>query len=176
MGAGPAADGPPARPAAAYYLPLGRVLALIGGLTLVGAYFMPWFGTQGLILTGHYLDQLLAGTSDLRRFLPGAAGGETEVRLLRALVLLFPSCGALATLLTVAAQLRPAFGRRLGPPLVLVGLVPLVALLGGLTRLPPGATLEIGLWLIGAGGAAVLVGLALDARLARPAAERSGEV
>ena len=49
--------------------------------------------------------------------------------------------------------------------LVLVGLVPLVALVVGLGRLPPGARPELGLWAIGAGAAAVLLGAALDLAL-----------
>jgi hypothetical protein len=47
------------------------------------------------------------------------------------------------------------------------GLAPLVALIGGLGRMPPGALPGIGLWLIGAGSLAILLGLALDWRFAR---------
>ena len=44
-------------------MPIARVVALIGGLALVAAFFMPWFGSQGIILTGAFLDQLLGSTT-----------------------------------------------------------------------------------------------------------------
>ena len=95
---------------AAWCLPVGRALTLIGGLALVAAYFMPWFATQGIVLTGSFLGQFLGSTNDLRRFLPGSSGGQTEVQLLRALVYLFPASGVLAALLvglgTVRSSLR----------------------------------------------------------------------
>jgi hypothetical protein len=143
-------------------LPLGRVISLIGGLAVVAAYFMPWFGTQGLILPGDFLARFLGSTGDLRRFLPGASGGSGEVLALRGLVYLFPTCGALAALLTSVACTRPAAGRVIGLGLAASGLVPLLALGIGLTRLPAGASLEVGLGLIGVGSLAVLLGLGLE--------------
>jgi hypothetical protein len=143
-------------------LPLGRVVSLIGGLGLIAAYFMPWFGVpQGVTLSGDSLGRILGGTVDLRRFLPGATGGATEVLALRGLVFLFPTCGVLAVLLTLGACAWPAAGRPLGFGLAASGLVPLLALGVGLTRLPPGASPELGLGLIGAGALMVLLGLAL---------------
>jgi hypothetical protein len=145
-------------------VPIARVVAFIGGLALLAAYFMPWFGSQGVILTGAFLDQLLGSTTDLRRLLPGAAGGPLEVQLLRALVDLFPIAGGLAALLSLLVTLQPAW-RLAGNILVAAcGLLALVALGGGVSRLPPGATWEVGLWLIGAGGLAILGGVGLDAR------------
>jgi len=143
-------------------MPIPRVVTMIGGLALVAAYFMPWFGSQGIILTGAFLDQLLGSTNDLRRLLPGSAGGPLEVQLLRALVDLFPIAGGLATILTLVLWLRPAF--RLAGNILLgaCGSLALVALVGGVSRLPPGATWEVGLWLIGAGGLAILAGVGLD--------------
>jgi hypothetical protein len=143
-------------------LPLGRVISLIGGLAVVAAYFMPWFGTQGLILTGDYLTRFLGSTVDLRRFLPGASGGSGEVLALRGLVYLFPICGALAALLTIVACTRPNASPAIGLGLAACGLVPLVALGIGVTRLPAGSSLEVGLGLIGAGSLAVLLGLAVE--------------
>src|ERR1700694_1729679 len=77
-------------------MPIARVVGIIGGLALIAAYFMPWFGSQGIILTGAFLDQLLGSTNDLRRLLPGSAGGPLEVQLLRTLVDFFPIVGAVA--------------------------------------------------------------------------------
>jgi len=145
------------------YVPLARVVSLIGGLALVAAYFMPWFGTQGLILTGAFLDQLLGSTSDLRRLLPGSAGGPLEVQLLRALVDLFPVVGALAAILSLLLVVRPAWRLAGNVLLVACACVALVALAGGISRLPAGATLEVGLWLVGLGGLAILAGAGLDA-------------
>jgi hypothetical protein len=58
------------------------VLALVGGLGLVAAYWMPWFGTQGLLLSGAFLNQFLSTTPapDLRRVMPGASGGPQEAQ------------------------------------------------------------------------------------------------
>jgi len=84
-------------------VPTGRVLSLIGGLALLAAYFMPWFGLsspQGsIVLSGEFLGRFLSGTTDLRRFMPGASGDPNEARLLQGLVYLFPSAGAVATVL-----------------------------------------------------------------------------
>jgi hypothetical protein len=143
-------------------MPIARVVSLVGGLALLAAFYMPWFGSQGVILTGAFLDQLLGSTTDLRRLLPGAAGGPLEVQLLRALVDLFPIAGGLAAVVTLLVTLRP--GWRLAADVVVgvCGVLALVALVGGVSRLPPGATFEVGLWLIGAGGLLLLAGVALD--------------
>jgi hypothetical protein len=145
------------------YLPAPRVVSLIGGLALVAAFYMPWFASQGVILTGAFLDQLLGSTTDLRRLLPSAAGGPLEVQLLRALVDLFPIVGALASILSCLLILRPAWRRAGNLLLGACACVALVALAGGVLRLPAGATLEVGLWLIGLGGLAILAGVGLDA-------------
>src|SRR5688572_17350077 len=136
-------------------MPLGRVVALIGALALVAAYAMPWFGVsvqgQGVVLSGQFLGRFLSSTTDLRRVMPGAAGGPDEVRMLLALVYFFPACGALATL--VAAGTAWVARRRWWDVLLLVlGVLPLVALTIGLSQLPPGAAPETGLWVIGVGG------------------------
>lgn len=144
-------------------LPLGRALSLIGGLALVTAYFMPWFGTQGIVLTGAFLNQFLGGAGDLRRFLPGSSGGPAEVQLLRALVLFFPLSGALAAGVAALGAVRPSV-RPANLVLVVGGLAPLLALVVGLSRLPPGASVEVGLWLIGAGAITILLGVILEAR------------
>ena len=89
-------------------VPLARVVALVGRLALIAAYYA-WFGSQGIILTGAFLDQLLGSTTDLRRLLPGAAGGPLEVQLLRALVDLFPLAGGLAASLSLAVSVQPAW-------------------------------------------------------------------
>jgi hypothetical protein len=147
-------------------VPLGRALALIGGLALVAAYFMPWLGVQvgnqGIILSGDFLGRFLGSNSDLRRFIPGSSGEPSEAQLLRALVYLFPASGALAALLAILGTLRPGLGGLLNLALALVGLVPLVALVLAVPRLPAGATQELGLRVIGAGCIAVLIGAALD--------------
>src|SRR6059058_4150573 len=117
-------------------LPLTCVLALVGGLALIAAYYMPWFGTQGLLLSGQFLNTFLSGTTDLRRVMPGASGTPEEVFQLRLLVNLFPAAGALGAVLALLAGLRRR--RSWGILLVLVGAVPLLALLIGVGRLPPG--------------------------------------
>jgi hypothetical protein len=48
----------------------------------------------------------------------------------------------------------------------LAGVIPLAGWAIGITRLPPGANPEIGLWVIACASVAVLVGLALDLRSA----------
>ena len=147
-------------------LPLGRVPALIGGLALLTSYDMPWLAPQGIILTGSFLSQFLGSTNDLRRFVPGSGGGPAEVQLLRTLVYLFPVCGILAAALATLGALRPRL-RALNPLLALSGLVPLVALILGVSRLPAGATSEVGLWQIGVGSVAILLGLGLEIVLNR---------
>jgi hypothetical protein len=154
-------------PGHAWCLPLGRALALIGGLALVAAYFMPWFGIsspQGsVVLTGEFLGRFLAGTNDLSRFLPGSSGDPSEARLLRALIYLFPTSGALAAVVALVAAFRPGLRSPVNLLLALLGAVPLLALIIGLSRLPPGASQEVGLRLIGAGAVAILLGAGLDA-------------
>jgi hypothetical protein len=143
-------------------LPLSRVLALIGGLSLVAAFFMPWFASQGLLLSGQFLHTFLTSASpaDLRRFLP--ASSPTEVQLLRVLVDLFPICGVVAAIAALVGWLYLPARLVLNVVLGLSGLVPLLAWAGGITRLPPGSSPEIGLWLIALGSVAVLVGLGLE--------------
>jgi hypothetical protein len=151
-------------------LSLPRVLALAGGLGLLGAFFMPWFSTQNLLLSGQFLHQFLANPGDLRRFLPGSSGNPEESQLLRALVDLFPVCGALAVLATLAGGLAARAQRPANVVLGLSGVLPLLAWAIGISRLPPGANPEVGLWLICLGSLAVLIGLGLavysEARLA----------
>jgi hypothetical protein len=155
---------------------MGRVLALIGGLALVAAFFMPWFGVQvqgqGVTLSGQFLARFLGSTNDLRRFMPGATGGPQEVQMLRGLVFLFPSVGALAVLLVLAtaARWRSTASTIL---LVLVGLIPLIAVVGGLSQLPPGSSIEAGLWTIAIGGVAVVLGALVDEGLRRREASPS---
>jgi hypothetical protein len=143
-------------------LSLARVLALVGGLGLVAAFFMPWFSSQGLLLSGQFLHNFLgsATPNDLRRFLPNSS--PTEVQLLRLLVDLFPVCGAVAAAASLVGGVT-----RIAPAVVnvvngLSGLVPLIAWAIGITRLPPGSNPEIGLWLLGLASLAILLGLALE--------------
>jgi hypothetical protein len=146
-------------------LPISCVVALVGGLAVVAAYFMPWFGTQGLLLSGAFLNQLLSGTTDLRRVMPGASGSPQEVQQLRLLVNLFPTSGALGAAVALLAGLIEHGRSRLwvGVVLVVLGAVPLAALLIGIGRLPPGSSLEVGLWTIGLGAACVCLGGLLEA-------------
>lgn len=156
-------------------LSTGRVLALIGGLALIAAYFMPWFGTQGIILTGSFLSQFLGNARDLRQFLPGSSGGAAEVQLLRGLVYFFPVCGGLAAVLTVAGWVWPRLRRVTHWLLAILGLVVLIALIVGQGRLPETASREVGLWTIGLGALAILIGAAFDLsrRLVAPVATES---
>jgi hypothetical protein len=144
-------------------LSLARVVALVGGVLLMTAFFMPWFSSQGLLLSGQFLHQFLSNPGDLRRFLPGSSGSGSEAQLLRALVDLFPACGAVAFAAALAGGLRRGWRRLTNVALGLAGGVPLVGWAVGITRLPAGANPEIGLWLIASASLAVLVGLALDA-------------
>jgi hypothetical protein len=149
------------------WLSLPRVLALVGGLALVAAFYMPWFGSQGLLLSGQFLHNFLASASaaDLRRFLPNSSA--SEVQMLRVLVDLFPACGIVAAGAALVGGLVTRGTGVLNVVLGLGGLVPLVAVLVGVGRLPSGSSIEVGLWLIGAGSVAVLVGLALEMTLMR---------
>src|SRR5712691_11601928 len=108
------------------YLSLARVLALIGGVLLVSAFFMPWFSSQGLLLSGQFLHQFLSNPGDLRRFLPGSSGSPAEAQLLRALVDLFPACGAVAFVAALAGGLRRGWRRATNVALGIGGVVPLV--------------------------------------------------
>jgi hypothetical protein len=154
-------------------LSLARVLALVGGLGLVAAFYMPWFSSQGLLLSGQFLHTFLstASPADLGRFLPSSS--PTEVQLLRTLVDVFPVCGALAAVAVLAGGLV----RRARPVAnsiqALAGVIPLLGWAGGVTRLPPGANPEVGLALIAAGALAILLGLVLDLRFGAAAARVS---
>jgi hypothetical protein len=143
------------------------VLALVGGLGLVAAFLMPWFSTQGLLLSGQFLHNFLgnASATDLRRFLPTSS--PTEVTLLRGLVDLFPACGAIAAALSLAGGVLRRSPLALDVIAGLTGLVALVAWAIGITQLPPGAAPEIGLWLMGASSIAVIGGTLLDRMLTR---------
>ena len=163
----PSTSPPPQRGAPSLSLP--RVLALVGGLGLIAAFFMPWFSAQNLLLSGQFLHQFLANPGDLRRFLPGSSGTPAEAQMLRALVDLFPVCGGVAALASLVGGLTP-WRVPANVVLGLAGIVPLVGWAGGITRLPPGASAEVGLWLIAIGSVAVLAGLGLDLALGRPRA------
>jgi hypothetical protein len=151
-------------------LPIGTVLSLVGGLALLAAFTMPWLGiqvgAQGALLSGEVLGRLLGGTTDLRQFIPGSSGNPLEAQALRALIFLFPVSGGIAAVL---ALLEGWLGRRgwLTVLLVLSGLIPLIGVLGGLTFLPPNASRQHGLWVIGAGSVAVMLGPLLNGMLAR---------
>jgi len=149
-------------------------VALVGGVLLVSAFFMPWFSSQGLLLSGQFLHLFLSSPGDLRRFLPGSSGSPAEAQLLRALVDLFPACGAVAFTAALAGGLRPGWHRATNVLLGLSGVIPLAGWAIGITRLPPGANPEIGLWLIASASLAVLIGLALDALGPPPASENQG--
>jgi hypothetical protein len=156
-------------------LSLPRVLALMGGLALLLAFFMPWFSSQGLLLSGQFLEAFLSSASptDLRRFLPSSS--PTEVQMLRTLVGLFPACGAIAMVAALVGGLVPSTRTIANVVLGLSGLIPLAGWAVGVSRLPVGSNPEIGLSLILAGSLAIVVGLALDAtRAARAGAARAG--
>ena len=143
-------------------MPLSRVLALVGGLGLVAAFFMPWFSSQGLLLSGQFLHNFLgnASAADLRRFLPNSSA--TEVQLLRTLVDLFPIAGAIAAAAALIGGL--AQGARTAANVVeaLVGAIPLLAWAVGITRLPQGANAEVGLYVIAAGAIGTLAAAIFD--------------
>ena len=156
----------------ALLLPVGSVLSLVGGLALLAAFYMPWFAIQGLLLSGDFIARFLGNPAQLRQFAPALAGSPGDVQLLRILVDLFPLFGLLAAVLALVHGLwrrRPGW---LSIFLTLSGLIPLVALLGGVTQLPPGSTAEVGLWTLGVGSAAILAGPWVDRLLARRARPR----
>jgi hypothetical protein len=148
-------------------LSLPRVLALTGGLGLVATFFMPWFGTQGILLSGQFLHTFLSNATpnQLAQFLPGT--GPTEVLLLRGLVDGVPVSGALAALTVLVGGLVSRGRAALNSIAALSGLVALVGWVVGMSRLPPGGAPEVGLWLIGLCALAVLVGLAGELLLLR---------
>ncbi len=150
-------------------LSLGTVVAVVGGLALIAAFWMPWFAVQGLLLSGDFLARFLGNPGQLRQFAPALATNPAQAQALRTLVYIFPLCGAVAALLALVGGVwreRPGW---LAVLLSLSGLVPLLAVLGGVTQLPQGASSEGGLWLLGIGSLAVLLGPWLDRLLARPA-------
>lgn len=136
-------------------VPMNRAIGLLGSLAIIAGYFMPWFGTQGVIFTGNLLTRFLGGTTDLRQVLPGI--GPSEVQLLRALVLFFPVAGAVGLALLVATFGWPRLRRVLDPLASLVAALTLAALAGGLRQLPRGSSLEVGVWVIGAGAFMLLL-------------------
>ena len=149
------------------YLSLPRVVSLVGSVALVFAFFMPWFSAQNLLLSGQFLHEFLGNPGDLRRFVPGSSGSAAEAQQLRLLVDLFPVCGAIGILATLIGGLASDGQRIANVVLADSGLVPLAGWAVGITRLPPGATAEVGLWAIALGSLAVLLGLAMELALQR---------
>jgi hypothetical protein len=123
-------------------------------------------------LSGQFLHTFLgsAAPADLQQFLPGSS--PSEVVLLRGLVDLFVVCGGLAAMASLvgglAIRARPVGNTLLG----LSGSIALIAWAGGITRLPPGSSPEVGLWLIATGSLAVLIGLAFELRFRYPGRPR----
>ena len=152
------------------YLTLGQAMSLLGAMAMIAAFAMPWFGVQmgnqGIVLSGQFLARFLSGTPDLRQFIPGASGGPNEVMMLRGLVLFFPSLGVLAAVFVAASILRP-ISRVLAALVAVAGVLGLAVLAIGISRLPPNASVEIGLWVIGAGAIAIVTGAPLHLRIAR---------
>ena len=149
-------------------LPLTRVIALVGGVALMSAFFMPWFASQGLLLSGQFLNDYLSSAriADLQRFLPGISPGEAQ--LLRLLVDLFPTCGAVAALVCLLITVQPRTALKF--LLALSGIMPLAAWAIGVTRLPPGSSSQVGLWLIVCGSLAVLLGAIIEFTAIQPPA------
>jgi hypothetical protein len=144
------------------------VLALIGGLGLIAAFFMPWFASQGLLLSGQFLNDFLASANaaDMQRFMPGTT--LNEARLLRGLVDLFAACGACAALASVLLSVGVRWLQRLLRILLIAsGATPIVAWAIGIGRLPANATFQIGLWLIAIAALTVLIGGSLELLAAR---------
>lgn len=145
-------------------------MSLSGSIAMISAFAMPWFGVrmgnQGVVLSGQFLAGFLAGATDLRQYMPGAAGGPNEVLMLRILVLFFPTFGAVAALLVSASIFRHT-STALALLVTLAGVIPLIVLAAGITCLPPNSSVEIGLWVIGAGAILVLIGVPVHVRLSR---------
>ena len=147
-------------------VPLSRVVALVGGFALISAFFMPWFASQGLLLSGQFLNDFLASASlaDLQRFVPGTSPAEAQ--LLRLLVDLFPAFGGLAVALCVLLSLRHHAVLKI--TLGVCGIIPLAAWAIGITRLPPGSPPQIGLWFIACGSLSIVAGAALEFQQTAP--------
>lgn len=143
-------------------LSLSRVLALVGGLALAAAFFMPWFASGGLLLSGHFLHIFLSGASpaQLSQFLPPES--VAQAGLLRVLVDLFAVCGAIAAAASLVGGLISTTRTIANPVLAVSGLVPFVAWAIGIGRLPAGSSPEIGLWLIAMGSLAILIGVGFE--------------
>ena len=67
---------------------------------------MPWFGAQGLLLSGQFLSRFLSSPADVQRFMPGLANNPSELQQLRTLIYLFPTCGVVAAVVALAHGLR----------------------------------------------------------------------
>lgn len=141
---------------------VGRVVTLVAGIVLVAAYYMPWFGAQGIQLTGTFLSNFLNTTADLRRFVPGSTGGTLEVQFLRLLVYLFPMGGAVAAALAVFGTAKPEFRRYVNLALFILGPLLIIALVAGNFRLPAGAQREVGMNIMAVAALGVVVGAILD--------------
>lgn len=127
---------------------------------------MPWFSTQGLLLSGQFLDSFLARPADLGRFLPGAS--TDEARALKVLVDAFPVCGTIIALTAIVGGLAKPLAAVADVVLALAAIVPFVGWAVGVGRLPPGSASEIGLWLVPVSCVAAVCGLALErVRLSR---------
>jgi hypothetical protein len=140
---------------------LGRVLALVGGLGLLAAYWMPWIGNQQGAMAGSNLATVLARTTDLSRLVPGFNISPEETQLLKLVIGAVPTVGALVALLA-ASGLQVRFGLVVNTLLGLAGVVMLLALMFGSQRLPPGALPQIGLNVIGWASVATVLGAILD--------------
>jgi hypothetical protein len=119
---------------------------------------MPWFNTQGLLLTGYLVTRFLSSTTDLRRYMPEATGGQFEVQVLLVIAALFPASGALAVCAALLGAARE--GSRVATAFMLLaaGSSSLAAFGLGVSRLPAGTSAEIGMWVVGAASSAILVG------------------
>ena len=146
-------------------LSLPRVLSLIAGLAILAAFPMPWFSTQGLLLSGQFLDTFLARPADLGRFLPGVS--LNEARALKVLVDGFPVCGGVIALSALVGGVARPTVSVADAALAVAAIAPFVGWAVGVGRLPPGSAPEIGLWMIPLGSLAAVCGLALDRLLSR---------
>ncbi|GAC1317229.1 MAG: hypothetical protein NVSMB2_10740 [Chloroflexota bacterium] len=146
-------------------LSLPRVLSVVAGLALLAAFPMPWFSTQGLLLSGQFLDNFLAHPADLGQFLPGVS--VDEARALKVLVDAFPVCGAGIALSALVGGLARPVARGADAFLALAALVPFVGWAVGVGRLPPGSAPEIGLWSMPLSSVAAMCGLVLERLVSR---------